>query len=559
MAQKTSRRTFIRSGLRALILTQPLLYSACSLFKDFDIIVIGALLIDGSGKEPFVADLAIKDGKLMAIGDLKDRSAVRKIDAAGLTVAPGFIDFHSHSDDELLLGGEAQSKVRQGVTTEILGQDGGSVAPLNQKMRERMNERLERNFGINCDWHDFAGYFRKLQNSGLITNALSMIGQGTLRHFVVGLDNRAASPEEIAQMQQLAEEAFAHGAYGISSGLEYTPGSFADTEEIIALCKTMNGRGIYSTHMRNEDDTLMEALGEAIAIATGAGVDLNISHLKASGQRNWHKLPEVLDALDQARSGQKMRVSCDRYPYVAYNTGISSLFPLWSREGGSLAFVERLQSDSLRDSIRSHVLQKVDKIGGWQSVMISSLSRNEKRRDYEGKTMQELISDGRDAFQLLTELVIGEKGGGGMVGFAMSEENTAKLLAYPHCMIASDASAKATSGVLHSGNPHPRGYGSFPRVLGKYVREDNIMSLPEAVRKMSALPAEMLNLKDRGYLRSGYAADIVLFDPLTVIDNATWSDPHQYPTGIPYVIVNGEMVIDQEKYTGELPGRVLRG
>ena len=549
-----TRRQFIKAGTAGAFAAWTV---ACDFSKDFDLILVGGTLIDGSGQPGKIADVGVKQGVIAAIGDLKDRSAGRKIDISGLVAAPGFIDYHSHSDDELLLGGEAQSKIRQGVTTEILGQDGGSMAPLNAKMYDRLLQRYQERWGIEIKWTDFAGYFQRLEQGGMITNAASMLGQGTLRQCVVGDDDRPATAEEIARMKELAETAFKHGVYGISSGLEYTPGSFASTEEIIEICKSMNGRGVYSSHMRNEDDTVLEAIREAIQIAKSSGVDLNISHLKASGQRNWHKMPQMLALLDEARNGG-MTVTCDRYPYVAYNTGLSSLFPLWSRDGGQEKFVERLQDASLLPDIKAEVMKKVTKIGGWRSVMVSSLPKNPNRKQFEGRHLEELASTGQDPFELLLQLILQENGGGGMVGFAMSEENTSALLAYSHCMTASDASSIANEGILHKGNPHPRGYGTFPRVLGKYVREDSIMSLEEAVRKMSALPASAMSIKDRGYLKKEYQADIAVFDPATVIDNATWSEPHQYPSGIPYVIVNGEVVIDQEKFTGTLAGKVLR-
>lgn len=557
MPKTISRRQFIKisSGIAAGTALWGL---SCQGSYDFDLIITGGLVLDGSGQPGSIGDVGIRAGRIIAIGNLKDRSAARKIDAAGLAVAPGFIDFHSHSDDELLMGGNPQSKVRQGVTLEVLGQDGGSMAPLNASMRDERMARYQKILQGDDGWDDFAGYFSLLDKRGMITNALSMLGQGTLRQCVVGEDDRPATAAEIAEMQQLAATAFAQGAYGISSGLEYTPGSFASTDEIIAICQAMNGHGIYSSHMRNEDDTVLEALEEAITIAQSSDVALNISHMKASARRNWHKMDAMIARLDAARASG-MTVSCDRYPYVAYSTSLSALFPLWSRAGGSEQFVTRLQDAALSDSIKTAVMAKIDKLGGWHSVMISSLRKNEQRKSYEGKHFQELTIDGSDPYQLLLNLVKTENGGGGMVGFAMSEENTSRLLAYDYCMTASDASSLANEGPLHRGNPHPRGYGTFPRLLGKYVREDGLMPLEEAVRKITTLPAAMLNLKDRGWLKEGYVADVAIFDPATVIDNATWGDPHRYPSGMPYVIVNGEIVIDQEKYSGKLPGRLIRG
>lgn len=557
MAKQYSRRDFLKTSLASALATVPLLGAACASGYEFDLLLIGGLLYDGSGQPGLRSDLGVKDGRITAFGDLRGRKARRTLEVTGLAVAPGFIDFHSHSDEELLLGGEAQSKIRQGVTTEILGQDGDSLAPLNEKMRAELHEDLSQRFGLAVDWRDFTGYFRRLEAGGLITNVASMVGQGALRQLVVGLEDRPATAEEITQMQALLRTALQQGACGISSGLEYTPGSFANTEEIIALCRAAAGRTIYSTHLRNEDDTLLEAVAEAIRIAQEAGVALNISHIKAAGHNNWHKQPEMLARLAAARQAG-LRVTCDRYPYTAYATGLASLFPLWSRAGGNEAFVQRLQDAQVRTQLRPLVQYEVDKIGGWQSVMISSLPNHPRRKEYEGMNLAKLAQAGADPFDLLVQFLLLEKGGGGMVGFAMREEDTAALLADPYCMPASDGSALAEQGVLRSGNPHPRSFGTFPRVLGKYVREQGIMTLGEAVRKMTALPAQTLGWVDRGVLKLGSWADVVVFDPSTVADRATWSEPHQYPVGIPFVIVNGQLVIDQEKFTGTLAGRVLR-
>ncbi|MCI0696220.1 D-aminoacylase [candidate division KSB1 bacterium] len=552
-----SRRQFLKTTSAGAIAASPWFSMACGLFEKFDLLIIGGRVYDGSGRPGLIGDFGIKNGKVAALGDLKNKSATKKIDAAGMAVAPGFIDFHSHSDEELLLGGEAQSKIRQGVTTEIIGQDGGSVAPLTEKMRAAWSENLKSNYGIEIVWLDFAGYFHRLEKSGLITNVASMVGQGSLREYIVGEDNRPATPEEIEKMKALARAAFQQGAYGISSGLEYTPGSFASTEEIIEICQAMDGRGIYSTHMRNEDDAVLEAVDEAIRIARESGVALNISHLKAQNPNNWHKVPLILEKLEQARA-VGMQVTCDRYPYITYNTGLSSLFPLWSREGGSEKFVGRLKDSSLQGQLRQEVLRKVENLGGWQAVMISGLPKNPERQKYEGKNFAELSQNGAEPFKLLVDLLIQEEGGGGMVGFGMSEDELTEVLNYPHAMVASDGSALATSGVLRSGNPHPRSFGTFPRVLGKYAREEKLFDLAEAIRKITSLPASTLGIKDRGFLQVGNYADVVIFDADKVIDRANWTAPHQYPEGIRFVLVNGEVVIDDGEFTGTLAGRVLR-
>lgn len=561
MYRTFTRRQFLRNAAVAALAGSPWVSLACGLRKDFDVLIRGGLIFDGTGREGFTGDVGIKGGRIMALGNLGDKSARRVIDAHSMAVCPGFIDFHSHSDDNLLIDPRAQSKIRQGVTTEVLGQDGESLAPLTAAMRAEMEVKWQAEYDIGVDWTDFAGYFRRLEKRHMAVNVISMLGQGTLRACVIGEDNKPATRDDIAAMQTLARQAFQHGAFGISSGLEYTPGSFASTDEIIAVCQAMDGHGIYSTHMRNEDDFVLEAIDESIRIAAGSGVALNISHLKASGKRNWNKVNEIFRRLDTARSrhgGTGMQVTCDRYPYIAYNTGLSSLFPLWSRDGGREQFVVRLQNPVLRDSLRTGVQAKIDRLGSWDAVMISSLDKAENKR-FEGQTVAALCkANGRDPFDFFLELVITEQGRGDMVGFAMSEEETAAVLANPFCMIASDASALATDGPLHQGNPHPRAYGSFPRALAKYAREEKIFTMAEAIRKMTSLPAATLGLADRGTLRQGNWADVVIFDPDKVQDRATWRDPHQYPEGIPFVLVNGAVVIDNGEHTSALPGKVLR-
>ena len=552
-----STRQVFKAVAGVILAIAPIFFLTCTSADKLDLLITGGLIYDGTGQPALIGDLGIKNGKIVVHGDLKDKSATRKIDAANFVVAPGFIDFHSHSDEELLLGAEAQSKIRQGVTTEIIGQDGGSVAPLTEKMRAKWSESLKASYGVEADWRDFAGYFQHLEKGGIITNVASMVGQGSLREYVVGEDNRPATPEEIAQMQALAREAFKQGAYGISSGLEYTPGSFASTEEIIEVCKAMDGRGIYSTHMRNEDDAVLDAVDEAIRIARESGVALNISHLKAQNPKNWQKVPAILDKLDQARAAGTP-VTCDRYPYIAYNTGLSSLFPLWSREGGGEKFMARLQDPALRERLRQQAAAKVTNLGGWQTVMIASLSKNPAREKYEGKNFAELSQDGTDPFKLLIELVLTEEGGGSMVGFGMSEEELSGVLKYPQAMVASDGSALAISGTLRFGNPHPRSFGTFPRVLGKYAREEKLFNLAEAIRKMTSLPARALGLKNRGTLQAGNYADVVIFSAEQVRDLAQWTAPQQYPAGIEYVVVNGEVVIERGEFNGKLAGKVLR-
>lgn len=551
-----SRRGFLTAATLGAGYGAYVIMTGCRGGFDFDLLIEGGTLYDGLGNAAVNMDIGIKDGRILAIGKLGGRSARRIVNAAGLAVAPGFIDIHSHSDDDLLVDGRAESKVRQGVTTEVIGQDGGSMAPLTPAMRDKMDESFRERYDIRVDWLDFAGYFKRLRQAGISVNITSMIGAGTLREHVVGFDDRPATRDELAQMQTLVQNALRQGARHLSSGLEYTPGSFASADELAQIASLLGSTGLYATHIRNEDDRLLEAVAEAIDIARRGGVRLNISHLKASGARNWPKLPTVLASLDEARASG-LFVTCDRYPYVAYSTSLTSLFPLWSREGGGDRFIERLQNPAELPKIREGVIGKVNMLGNWDAVMITSLP-GEKHKAYEGRRLGELSRElGAEPFTFLKDLLIEEHGRGGMVGFAMSEENTAKVLAYRYCAIASDGSALATTGPLAAGNPHPRNFGTFPRLLGYYAREQKIMPLEEAIRKITSLPAEIVGIADRGRLAENMRADVVVFDPEKLADTATFNQPAQYPAGMAHVVVNGEIVLDGSEHTGARPGVIL--
>lgn len=526
--------------------------------RAFDLLIRGAHVLDGSGEPGLTADLGVIGDRIAAVGKLTEAKAYRVIAADGLAVAPGFIDIHSHSEDELLVNPRAESKIRQGVTTEILGQDGASIAPLTPEMQAALGDSYQRTYGISVEWLDFEGYFKKLQKQGVAVNVGTMLGQGTLREFVAGRADRPATLSEINQMKSLVAQALKDGALGVSSGLEYPPGAFASSEELIEICKVMHfSTGLYATHMRNEADFVLEALDEAIAVAKGADVALHISHLKCMGKRNWSKLETVFENIQQARA-RGLSITMDRYPYTAYNTSLSSLFPIWARSGSQKDFLARLQDPAVLPRIRQETLDKVKMIGSWQAVMITSVELD-KNKHLEGRRVPQVVgNNGADEFEFVRHLILAENNSIDMCGFAMSEENTARILTHPLCIVASDASARATYGPLSQSTPHPRTYGTFPRVLGKYVREQRTLALPEAIRKMSALPARRLGLRNRGLIRKDYFADLVLFDPEKVADKATFTAPHQYPQGIDYVFVNGVAVIDQGEHTGILPGRILK-
>lgn len=504
--------------------------------RDFDVLVRGGSVVDGSGAPPFRSDVGIRGEIVASVRDLTGATARRVLDATDLTVSPGFVDVHTHSEEELLVNPKAESKIRQGVVTEILGMDGDSYEPAI-----------------------FEEELRKLETKGIALNAGSFVGQGTIRKLVLGLSDRAATAEEIEAMRSLARVSFEQGAMGISSGLEYTPGGFASLSEIAELAKAMSGtKGLYATHMRNEDDRVLEAVEEAIAVAERAGAGLHISHLKCQGKRNWGKLDAVFDAIEKAEA-RGVSVTLDRYPYIAYSTTLANLMPLWSREGGTDAFLRRLQSEDDWPRIRAAMEEKIALLGSWDAVMISSVVL-EKNKSLQGKTVSEIVRErGEDPFLYARALLIEENNQVGMVGFGMEEGTTARVLAHPKCMPASDGSALATEGELSAGNPHPRSYGTFARILGKYVREDRVMPLEEAIRKMTSLPAERFALAGRGRLAEGFFADVAVFDPVKVRDRATFEAPHQYAEGFEAVLVNGALVLEGGKRTETLPGKVIRG
>lgn len=511
------------------------------------ILLRGGSVYDGTGAPPIDADIAVDGDRISGIGPGLSEAGSEVIDIRGMAVAPGFIDIHSHTDRELLVNPRAESKIRQGVTTEIVGQDGSSLGPWRSSREGLTPEDIE----------DIAGFYQRLERDGTAVNLASMIGAGTVRGLIIGEDDRPASAEELARMVALVEEAIQHGACGLSSGLEYVPSGFADLDELVALAEPLRGTGLpYASHMRNEDDQLMAAIEEALAVGRRAGVPVHISHLKAQGQRNWWKAEPVLHTLE--RAAEVGDVTFDRYPYVAYSTGLTSLFPLWSRDGGTEAFLARLDDAGLQKSIETAVRGKVAELGSWDAVQMTSADGD--GLDWiKGRKIGSLAREvGKDPYVLLLEIVRQGRARIGMVGFGMSEENTAMILAHTLGMICSDGSARATYGPLSEGSPHPRSYGSFPRVLGHYCRDQRLMPLEVGVHKMTGMPAQRLRLDHRGQVAVGGFADLVVFDPATVADRATFTDPHQYPVGIDMVLVNGEVVIREGDHTGSLPGRPLR-
>ena len=477
------------------------------------------------------------------------------IDAEGKVVCPGFIDIHSHTGVELLVNPRAESKIRQGVTTEISGNCGSSDFPLKEILSEEEKRYFER-LGIKERWTNLASFARILVNKKISLNWGTLIGHGTIRAYVMGEERRVPSSSELEAMKKLVAQGMEQGAFGLSTGLEYTPSGFAEREEIIALCRVVaQYGGIYATHIRSEDNEVIEAVGEAISIAAEAGLPLEISHLKACGQRNWWKMPYLFDLMEKANQ-RGLAVTADAYPYTAYSTGLTVFFPFWALASGQEEFLRKLRSPEERKKMKA---ETEEKLGGmpWLNVVIVDV-QTEKNRALIGKNIAEAAKErGLEPFDLACDLLIEEKGNVSIVGFGMSEENVVATLRHPLVMIASDGSALAPYGPLHRGRPHPRNYGTFPRFLGHYVRDQKILTLPEAIRKITFMPAAKLGLRDRGVIKEGYFADLVIFDPEKISDRATYTDPEQYPVGIDYVIVNGTIVLDHGEHTNQFPGKFL--
>jgi N-acyl-D-amino-acid deacylase len=522
-----------------------------------DLVLRRAIVFDGSGAPGVEADVAILGDRIQAVGRVAE-SGLLEIDLAGKALSPGFIDIHTHADLPILANPKVENRVLQGITLEVGGQCGGSPGPWTAEQAERTRERYREVHGVEIDFHDLGGFFNAIERTQPAVNAACMVGQGTVRGTVVGGENRPATEEEIARMKALVAEAMGQGAVGLSSGLEYTPSGFASREELVELATVLAGTGYpYASHMRNEDDGVLAAVEEAIHVGRLAGVPVQVSHLKAQGERNWWKASVILSLLEEVREAG-VDVHYDRYPYVAYSTGLSNLFPNWAKSGGNRAFLERLSDPAHAPAMETYARAKVAQLGSWNSVQISS-TRSEENEWVRGRRLGDAAREAGEEPYAMAVRLLREEGSVGMIGFGMSEENTAKVLAHPLAMVCSDGSVFAPEGPLSGGSPHPRSYGTFPRVLGYYVREQSVMNLETAIHKMTGLPAQKIQLTDRGVLRPGAYADLVAFDPSTVRDTATFDDPHQYPEGIDTVVVNGVVTVREGQMTGALAGRPVRG
>lgn len=526
----------------------------------FDILIKQATIVDGTGAAGWTGDVGIRNGRFEAVERRLDARARRVIDAADLVLAPGFIDMHSHSDMALLDDPRAEVKLRQGVTAEVVGNCGASLAPLEPDSRDLVIKDVISNpdqTGRPISWLSFGEYADVLEASGLSLDVLGLVGHGTLRTTVMGFSPAAPDARQLDHMKGLLADALQNGACGLSTGLIYAPGCFAETRELIELAEVAGRLGkIYTSHMRNEAEGIFDALRETIRIGQEADVPVHVSHLKLAGHRNWQLAEKVVETFETARR-QGVDITCDVYPYFRSQTTMLALLPPWSLEGGVPALLSRLQSSANRDRIIDHMRdglpgwENMVHNAGWDKIFVSAV-KSTPNKSMEGQAISRLAAAaGRDPFQFVLSLIQAEQGAVSIVCESMHEDNVARFLALPYAMVGSDGSPTA-------GKPHPRLYGTFPRVVRRFVRELAVLSLEEAVHKMTGLTAARLRLADSGTIEIGRRASAVLFDPQRFADTATFEDPRQYPLGLHQVIVNGEVVFDEGGHTGSTPGKFLR-
>ena len=532
----------------------------------FDVIVEGGRIVDGTGAPWFIGDVGITDGRITALGQLDGARAGQRIDARGLVVAPGFIDMLGQSEFSILVDGRAASKIMQGITTEVTG-EGASIAPVNDRMMKAASASY-RQFGVEQDFHTLAEYFHRIETrSRPAINIATFVGSGGVRDYVIGREDRPATPDELEAMKKLVAEAMEDGALGLSSSLQYVPNRFASTEELIELAKVAAEHGgIYITHQRSESNLIFESLDEVFTIAERAGIPAEVWHLKTAYKANWGKMPEVLARFEEARA-RGLDVSANQYPYDRASNGLDACLPVWVREGSADEMIARLRDPALRERIKTEMADASITewenqwygSGGAEGVMLSSVL-DPALRKWEGMTLAEIGREmGKDPRDALMDLVIADHAESSCIISIMTEDDVRAALRHPLVSIDTDSSARAEDGSLSTSRSHPRAWGTFARILGKYVRDEKLLTLEEAVRKMTSRAATRVGLQDRGILRPGMAADITVFDPNTIRDVATFEDPNHYSVGVRYVLVNGRAVVDDGKITDERPGQVLRG
>jgi N-acyl-D-amino-acid deacylase len=542
-----------------------LLVTACQK-QEYDLILRGGMIYDGSGKPPYKADIAINADTIAFIGDLKNAVGKSEKDVTGMAVAPGFINMLSWATESLLIDGNSQADIRQGVTLEVMG-EGSSMGPINELSKQEMRKRIKKSgLDYEVDWTTLGEYLESLERRGVATNVASFVGATSIRVHELGYEDRLPNEEELKRMKALVKQAMEEGAMGVGSSLIYAPASYSSTEELIALCKVASEYGgMYITHMRSEGDNIFSAVEETIRIAREANLPAEIYHLKMAGKRNWNKLDSVLSMIDQANN-EGIRITTDMYTYTAGATGLDAAMPTWLQEGGINEWIKRMRNPALRKRALEEMKKPSD---SWENLMLLAGSADnmllvgfskDSLKHLTGKTLKEVAEMmGQTAEETAMDLVCADSTRVGTVYFLMSEENVKRQITLPYMSFGSDAGSPAAEGWFLKSSTHPRAYGNFARLLGKYVRDENVITLEEAIRKLTSLPAGNLKIKNRGALIPGYYADVVVFDPLKIQDHATFENPHQYSTGMVHVFVNGTQVLNEGEHTGARPGRVVRG
>ncbi|HLY20303.1 MAG TPA: D-aminoacylase [Bryobacteraceae bacterium] len=529
----------------------------------FDVVIRNGHIVDGTGSPWYSGDIGIRQGRIAAIGNLSGAAAKRTIDAHGMVVAPGFIDMLGQSELTILVNPHLPSKIYQGITTEITG-EGSSIAPQSDALFKADRVGYE-HYGIRADWRTFRDYFARLEKQGMGINLASYVGATQVRRVVLGDDDRAPNAAELERMRALVRDAMRDGAVGVSTSLQYAPAPYATTEELIALAsEAAKFGGVYATHMRSEGDAIIPALDEAIRIGRDAHIPVEIWHLKTAGKANWGRMPEVIAHIQQARDAG-VDITADTYAYPAGFNTFSAIIPPWAHDGGDAKLIERLKDPAMRARIRKEMETPGGKwdnewqeVTGPESILVGAVA-NPKLLQLQGKTIADIAKLwGKDPFDTIFDLLIEDRAFTNVALFIMSEPDIALALAQPWVSICNDSEGTAPDGLLGKEHPHPRAYGTFPRILRKYVREEHKLTLPDAIRKFSALPAQRMRLTDRGALKQGMWADVVVFDPETIHDVATFAEPNQLSEGMRFVLVNGDLVIDEGKMTNALPGKVLR-
>lgn len=535
-----------------------LVICGCSSPSTYDIVIRNGQIIDGSGNTSFKADVGINADTIAAVGDLKHSEGRTEIDAAGLAVAPGFINMLSWAVESLIEDGRSQSDIRQGVTLEVMG-EGDSWGPLNEKMKVQLKKE-QGDIKYDIVWTSLGEYLEFLEKKGVSANVASFVGSSTLRIYTVGYDNRAPSAAELDSMKMLLRQALEEGAVGFSAAIEYVPASFASTDELSELCRvTAEYDALFISHIRNEDDRLLESIDEFLEIAGKSGARSEIYHLKQVGKTNWDKIDPVIMKIDSARAAG-MQVTADMYNYSASSTGFDVLMPEWVQEGGFDAWRKRLMDPSVRSVVGPYILNTILRKPGTPANILLVGFNTDSLKYLTGKTLAEVSAmRKKTAEETVMDLVVEDNSRISVVYFSMSEENVKRQIALPWMSFCSDGSSQAPEGVFLKSGTHPRAYGNFARLLGKYVRDEKVISLEEAVRRLTSFPAANLKIDRRGMLKPGYYADIAIFDPATIRDNATFEEPKKYATGMVHVFVNGVQVLKEGEHTGATPGRVVRG